>query len=76
MDDASHPLMLTATEKDDPLGQVIIPLNELPTAKPYQGKKVTLQPHKKCPEPQGEVVLSAWITAFRCVCVCVCVCVG
>ncbi len=65
IDDVSKPLTLVVTEKDDVLGQVQLPLKDLPSAKPYQHRKFPLQSHKKCSEPHGELMLSAWISATR-----------
>ena len=58
------PLLLKLMDKDDTLGQITLHMHELPTAKPVQPKSVPLQPHKKCPKPQGELVFEAWITKY------------
>ena len=58
------PLILKLKDKDDTLGQITLHMHELPTSKPARPKAVALQPHKKCPKPQGELIFEAWISDY------------
>lgn len=57
------PLLLVVTEKDNALGQVSIPLHDLPTVPSRQRIVTALEAHKKCPEPSGELIYAAWISS-------------
>ena len=63
VDNHLDPLILKVKDKDDILGQITLHMHELPNSKPTRPKKIPLQPHKKAPNPQGEVVFCAWISA-------------
>ena len=65
VDDASNPLIMVVMEKDEVLGQVIVPLDSLTKDKERKPIRCILQPHKKCPKPQGELTYSAWPINFR-----------
>ncbi|XP_053405533.1 uncharacterized protein LOC123522850 [Mercenaria mercenaria] len=52
------------TEKDDILGQISIPVTSLKALK-GQAKHMPLQPHKKCPSPQGELVYQCYVSKYR-----------
>ena len=58
-----EPLILKVKDKDDILGQISLHMHELPTSKPARPKSIPLQPHKKCPNPQGDLVFEAYISA-------------
>ena len=64
VEDPRLPLVFKVTEKNekDVLGQVTIPLNDLGNFRTNQPKMVALQPHKKCPTPEGELKLEVWIS--------------
>ncbi|KAH3837540.1 uncharacterized protein LOC127879290 [Dreissena polymorpha] len=53
-----------ATEKDDILGQILIPVTSLRAIK-GQAKRAPLQPHKKCPQPRGELVYQCYVSKYR-----------
>lgn len=52
------------TEKDDIIGQITIPVTSLKALK-GQAKRMPLQPHKKCPTPQGELVFQCYVSKYR-----------
>lgn len=52
------------TEKDDILGQISIPVTSLKALK-GQAKRMPLQPHKKCPSPQGELIYQCYVSKYR-----------
>lgn len=52
------------TEKDDILGQISIPVTSLRAIK-GQAKRAPLQPHKKCPKPQGELIYQCYVSKYR-----------
>lgn len=52
------------TEKEDILGQVNIPVTSL-QGSPGRNVKATLQPHKKCSNPQGELVYQCYVSKRR-----------
>lgn len=52
------------TEKDDILGQVTVPVGALKDTKGFV-KRQALQPHKKCPNPQGELTYQCYISKHR-----------
>ncbi|XP_033749153.1 uncharacterized protein LOC117333846 [Pecten maximus] len=52
------------TEKEDILGQVNIPVTSL-QASPGRNMKSTLQPHKKCSNPTGELVYQCYVSKRR-----------
>ena len=53
-----------ATEKDDILGQITIPVSSL-RAQKGQAKRTALQAHKKCPNPTGELVYQCYVSKYR-----------
>lgn len=57
-------IFFIVTEKDDILGQLSIPVTSLRATK-GQAKKAPLQPHKKCPKPQGELVYQCYVSKYR-----------
>jgi hypothetical protein len=65
VDDASYPLTLTVLEKDEILGQVVVPLDTLSKDKEKKPVSLALQPHKKCPKPQGELTYAAWPISYK-----------
>lgn len=62
LENGQYPLVLTVKEKDDPLGQVVVPLINLPVKEFSKKVTVPLKPHKKCPHPEGELTYEAWIS--------------
>lgn len=52
------------TEKDDILGQILIPVTSLRAVK-GQAKRAPLQPHKKCPHPTGELIYQCYVSKTR-----------
>ncbi|XP_022329373.2 uncharacterized protein LOC111128182 isoform X2 [Crassostrea virginica] len=52
------------TEKDDVLGQVNVPITNL-SGPPGHTTIETLQPHKKCPNPKGELVYRCHVSQYR-----------
>ncbi|XP_060075855.1 uncharacterized protein LOC132555524 [Ylistrum balloti] len=52
------------TEKEDILGQVNIPVTSL-QGSPGRNMKSTLQPHKKCSNPKGELVYQCYVSQRR-----------
>lgn len=65
IEDPKLPLVFIVTEKNekDILGQVTVPLCDLVSFRTNRPDKVPLQPHKKCTNPEGELVLEAYISA-------------
>ncbi|ESO88282.1 hypothetical protein LOTGIDRAFT_234610 [Lottia gigantea] len=61
---ATDQVFFTVMEKDDVLGQVVIPALSLQTVK-GQVKKVALKPHKKCMNPRGELIYQCYISKQR-----------
>lgn len=63
--DPGLPLLLTVTEKQekDVLGQVTVALSDLSYSRTNRPLTVPLRPHKKCPNPEGEIVMEAWISS-------------
>lgn len=59
-----EPLIVKVKDKDDILGQVTLHMHELPNSKPARPKQIPLQPHKKAPDPHGELIFMAWISAY------------
>lgn len=57
-------MFFIVTEKDDVLGQIQIPVTSL---KGFPGKTFTtaLQSHKKCNNPQGELVYQCYVLQYR-----------
>lgn len=60
----SDHVFFTVTEKDDVLGQIIIPVASLLTVKGVV-KKSALKAHKKCPVPQGELIFQCYVSKQR-----------
>ena len=61
--DPRLPLKLTVKDKNEPLGQIIIPVDDLPSDEHFL-KWVPLGPHRKNPHPYGEICLDCWIEDF------------
>ncbi|XP_046357172.1 uncharacterized protein LOC124135721 [Haliotis rufescens] len=57
-------VFFTVTEKEDILGQVIVPLAGLTTTQ-GQVKRVFLKSHKKCLHPQGELIYQCYVSKQR-----------
>lgn len=54
---------MTEKQEKDVLGQVTIALSDLSHSRTNRPLKVPLRPHKKCPNPEGEILMEAWISA-------------
>lgn len=52
------------TEKEDIIGQINIPVTTL-QGPPGKVIKSPLQPHKKCPNPKGELIYQCFVSKFR-----------
>lgn len=52
------------TEKEDILGQITLAVTSLTDSRGPQ-KIIELQPHKKCPKPQGKLVFECFVSQFR-----------
>lgn len=52
------------TEKDDIIGQILVPVTSLRNIK-GQIRRMPLQPHKKCPSPQGELIYQCYVSKYR-----------
>jgi len=65
VEDPNLTLTLVVSEKHekDVLGQVVVQLGDLSTHRTNRPTQVYLQPHKKCPKPDGELSFEAWISA-------------
>ncbi|XP_066932261.1 uncharacterized protein [Clytia hemisphaerica] len=61
--DTKSPLKINVKDKEDPLGQIIIPLSEIPSDEHFL-KWVQLGPHKKNQNPHGEICLDCWIEDY------------
>ena len=61
--DTKSPLKINVKDKDDPLGQIIIPLDEMPSEEHFL-KWVALSPHKKNNNPHGELCIDCWVEEF------------
>lgn len=57
-------VFLIAREKDNVLGQVLVPLTSMNGEK-GQMQKQALQPHKKCKKPQGELTYQCFVSKYR-----------
>ena len=62
VDSGHNPLILTVRDAHDPLGQISVPLSSLPGYRTNRTTKAALQPHRKCPNPQGELLYEAWVS--------------
>lgn len=60
----SDHVFFTVTERDDVLGQLIIPVASLLTVKGVV-KKSALKVHKKCVNPQGELIFQCYVSKQR-----------
>jgi len=56
-------LKINVKDKDDPLGQIIIPVAEIPSDEHFL-KWVPLGPHKKNTNPTGELCIDCWIEDY------------
>lgn len=61
--DPKLPLKLNVKDKDDMLGQIVIPMNDLPSDEHFL-KWVPLGQHKRNSNPTGELCLDCWIDDF------------
>lgn len=61
--DAKSSLKFNVKDKDDPLGQIIIPLDEIPSEEHFL-KWVPLGPHKKNNNPHGELCIDCWVEDY------------
>ncbi|XP_057303286.1 uncharacterized protein LOC130640760 isoform X1 [Hydractinia symbiolongicarpus] len=61
--DQKIPLKINIKDKDDPLGQIIIPVNEIPSEEHFL-KWVPLGPHKKNSNPSGELCIDCWVEDY------------
>ena len=52
------------TEKDDILGQITLPVTTLTGMKDRE-RIIDLQPHKKCPKPQGKLVFECFVSEYH-----------
>ena len=57
-------VFLIAREKDNVLGQILVPLSSMNGEK-GQMQKQALQPHKKCKKPQGELTYQCFVSKYR-----------
>ena len=57
-------VFLVAREKDNVLGQILIPISSINGEK-GQMQKQSLQPHKNCKKPQGELTYQCFISKYR-----------
>ena len=57
-------VFLIVREKDNILGQILIPLFSISGEK-GQMQKQALQPHKKCKNPQGELTYQCFVSKYR-----------
>ncbi|XP_050403915.1 uncharacterized protein LOC126819758 isoform X2 [Patella vulgata] len=61
---ATDHVFFTVMEKDDVLGQVVIPALSLQSIK-GQVKKIGLKPHKKCMNPKGDLIYQCYVSKYR-----------
>jgi len=61
--DPKLPLKLNIKDKDDPIGQIIIPLSDIPCEEHFL-KWVPVGPHKKNSNPTGEICIDCWVEDF------------
>ena len=61
--DPKLPLKLTVKDKDDTLGQIRIPLTDIPCEE-HTCKWIALGPHRRNPNPTGEICIDCWITEY------------
>ena len=57
------PLKINVKDKEDVIGQIIIPIREIPSEEHFL-KWVPLGPHKKNSNPQGELCIDCWVEDF------------
>ena len=62
--DPKLPLKLNVKDKDDLLGQIVIPMNDLPSDEHFL-KWVPLGSHKRNMNPTGELCLDCWIDDYH-----------
>ncbi|CAG5130866.1 unnamed protein product, partial [Candidula unifasciata] len=60
---ASDHVFFTVMEKEDVLGHISIPVASLVSVK--EVVKATLRAHKKCPNPQGELIFQCYVSKER-----------
>lgn len=61
--DTKLPLKLNVKDKEDMLGQIVIPMNDLPSDEHFL-KWVPLGQHKRNNSPTGELCLDCWVDDF------------
>lgn len=61
--DPKLPLKITVKDKDDMLGQVQIPLTDIPYEE-HTFKWLPLGPHRRNLNPTGEICIDCWITEY------------
>lgn len=57
-------VFFTVTNKDEVLGQVSFPLANVPSTINHRRQKADLEPHKKAPNPQGELLYECWVSRY------------
>ena len=65
VENGSQPLVLIVREKEEVLGQVTVPLTTLPDVNMRAKRRFPLQPHRKCSNPQGELIFEGWVSKVR-----------
>ena len=61
--DPKLPLKITVKDKDDTLGQIQIPLTDIPYEE-HTFKWIALGPHRKNLNPTGEICIDCWIVEY------------
>ena len=61
--DSKIPLKLNVKDKDEPIGQIVIQVSEIPIDEHFL-KWVPIGPHKKNTNPSGELCLDCWVEDF------------
>ncbi|XP_065060130.1 uncharacterized protein LOC135687488 [Rhopilema esculentum] len=62
--DPRLPLKLTVKDRDDTLGQIQIPLTEIPHEE-HTFKWVAIGPHRRNLNPSGEICVDCWISEYN-----------
>jgi len=62
--DPKLPLKITIKDKDDTLGQIKIPLADIPYEE-HTFKWVAVGPHRRNLNPTGEICIDCWITEYK-----------
>ena len=61
--DPKIPLKINVKDKDEPIGQIIFPLSDIPSEEHFL-KWVPIGPHKKNSNPSGELCIDCWVEDF------------